>query len=134
MGKGPYFARQIRHNELFLLKNKRLPPPKAFARHGHHTLLDNEAILHDVRVYLSTQALGTVNPRTLCHHVNKVILPTLGIEGTIAESTARRWLRSKLGYECKESKKGMYVDGHERPDVIEERKVFIEQIFNKFER
>jgi hypothetical protein len=134
MGKGPYFARQIRHNELFLLRHQRLPPPKAFVRHGHHSLLDNEAILHDVRVYLAAQSLGGVNPRTLCQHVNNVILPTLGIKGTIAEATAHRWLRYKLGYECKEAKKGMYVDGHERPDVIEERNTFIEQIFNKFER
>ena len=96
MGKGPYFVHQIRHNELFLLKNHRLPPPKAFARHGHHTLLDNEAILHDIQVYLASQALGTVNPRILCQHVNKVILPTLGIKGTIAELTARRWLRLVL--------------------------------------
>jgi hypothetical protein len=123
MGKGPYFACQIRFNELYLLKNQRLPPPKAYVWHGHHTLLDNEALLHDIRVYLVTQSLGTVNPRLLSQHVNNVILPALGIRGAIADSTVRRWLRSKLGYdsECKESKKGVYVDGHERPDVIEER-------------
>jgi hypothetical protein len=134
MGKGPYFARQIRHNEMFLLQNKHLPPPKTFVRHGHHSLLDNEALLHNIRVYLATQALGNVSPRILCQHVNSVILPALGINGTIVESTAQRWLRSKLGYECKEAKKGIYVDGHERPDVIEERKVFVEQILNRFER
>ena len=134
MGKGPYFSRQIRQNELFLLKNQCLPPRKSFVRHGQHTLLDNEAILHDVRVYLATQALGTVNPRILCQHVNNIILPALGIKGAIADSTARRWLRSKLGYECKESRRGMYIDGHERPDVVEERKEFVDQIFNKFER
>ena len=132
MGRGPYFARQIRYNELYLLKHQHLPPPKAFVRHGHHTLLDNEALLHDVRVYLATQALGTVNPRLLAQHVNNVILPALGIRGAIADSTAQRWLRSKLGYECKEARKGLYVDGHERPDVVEERKEFI-AILNGFE-
>ena len=96
-------------------------------------LLDNESVLHDVRTYLVSQNLGTVAPRTFCHHVNAVILPALDIKATITESTAQRWLRLKLGYECKESKKGMYVDGHERPDVIKEREVFIGQIFNRFE-
>ena len=134
VGKGPYFACQIRHNKLYLLKNQRLPPRKSFAQHGHHTLLDNEALLHDVRIYLATQALGTVSPQIMSQHINNIILPALGINGTISESTACRWLRSKLEYECKESKKGMYVDGHERPDVIEERNQFIEQIFNKYER
>ncbi|KAI0245926.1 hypothetical protein BJV78DRAFT_1286974 [Lactifluus subvellereus] len=90
MGKGPYFARQIRHNELYLCRHRQLPPPNTFAQHGHHSLLDNEVLLHDVRMYLATQALGTVTPRTLCHHVNEVILPALKINGKIIESTAQR--------------------------------------------
>jgi hypothetical protein len=97
-------------------------------------LLDNEDVLHDVRAYLAAQALGTVTPRALHRHVNDVILPTLGINGKISEATAQWWLRFKLGYECKEAKKGMYVDGHEHPDVIIERCEFIEQILNKYER
>ena len=125
MGKGPYFARQIRQNELYLLKNQHLPPHKSFAQHGHHTLLDNETILHDVHIYFASQALGTVSPQILCQHVNNIILPALGIKRMIAETTAHWWLKSK---------KGMYVDGHERPDVIEERKEFVNQIFNKYER
>lgn len=133
MGKGPYFARQIRHNELYLLRHRQLPPPKSFVRHGHHTLLDNETVLHNVRMYLASQALGTVTPRIFCRHTNEVILPTLGIDTTITESTAQRWLRLKLGYQCKEAKKGIYIDGHERPDVIKEREEFIDQIFNRFE-
>jgi hypothetical protein len=128
MGRGPYFAHQIRHTELYLLKYRRLPLPKAFSRNGHHSLLDNEVVLHDVHVYLATQALGLVTPLSLCQHVNNVILPALEIEGTIVESTARRWLKFRLGYECKEAKKGMYIDGHERPDVIEEREAFLKQL------
>jgi hypothetical protein len=133
MGKGPYYARQIRYNELFLLKNHHLPPPGSFVKHGHHSLLDNEAVLHDVRVYLAAQSLGTISPRGLCHHVNDIILPALGIRGTIVESTAQRWLKFKLGYASKEGKKGMYVDGHERPDVIKERMAFLE-ILRGYER
>jgi hypothetical protein len=66
--------------------------------------------------------------------VNEVILPAFGIKGSIIESTAQQWLKFKLGYECKESKKGMYIDGHECPDIIEERSKFIEQILNRFEQ
>jgi hypothetical protein len=62
----------------------------------------------------------------LCHHINNIILPALGIQGTIVESTAQRWLKFKLGYESKEGKKGMYIDGHKRPDVIKEREAFLE--------
>jgi len=133
MGKGVYYARQIRYNELYLLKHHRLPPRKEYTRHGQYSLLDNEAVLHDVRVYLAAQSLGTVTPLMLCHHVNKTLLPALGIEATIAESTAQRWLKYRLGYECKEAKKGVYIDGHERPDVIKEREAFIDQI-DRYER
>lgn len=134
MGKGPYFARQIRHNELYLLRNCQLPPPRSYTRHGHHTLLDNESLLHNVRAYLASQDLGTVTPRTFSQHVNTVILPALGINATITESTAQRWLRLKLGYACKEARKGLYVDGHERPDVIKEREAFLDRIFKDFEQ
>jgi len=128
MGKGVYFARKIRYHELYLLKHHHLPPRKEYTRHGQYSLLDNEAILNDVRVYLAAQSLGTVTPRMLCHHVNHIILPALEIEATISEPTAVRWLKLRLGYECKEAKKGIYVDGHERPDVIKEREGFIDQI------
>ena len=136
MGRGPYFACQIRHMELYLSRHHHLPPSGDFARRGHHTLLDNETILHDVHAYLAAQALGTITPLKFRQHVNDVILPALGIDTTvtISEPTARRWLRFKLGYQCKEAKKGLYVDGHERPDVIKERKEFLDQIFNRFER
>jgi hypothetical protein len=46
----------------------------------------------------------------------------------ISELTARRWLKLRLRYECKEAKKGIYIDGHECPDVIKEREVFISEI------
>jgi hypothetical protein len=44
----------------------------------------------------------------------------LGIQATISESTAWQWLKFRLGYECKEAKKGIYIDGHEHPDMIKE--------------
>lgn len=42
----------------------------------------------------------------------------------IKSRTARRWLH-KLGFEYKDVKKDVFVDGHERPDVIEDREQFL---------
>ena len=89
--------------------------------------------MHDVRVYLATCVLGSVTPWTLCQHVNGILLPALGIKGSIVESTAQGWLKFRLGYQCKEAKRGIYIDGHERPDVIEERKEFINEL-DRYER
>lgn len=58
-----------------------------------------------------------------------MIIPSLGLNlngQKISEGSARRWL-AKLGYELKEVKKGVYVDGHEREDVVAYRKQFLEQ-------
>jgi hypothetical protein len=89
MGKGPYFARQICHDELYLRQHNHIPPPKRLAQDGHHTLLDNESVLHNVCAYLAAQSLGTVTPRAFFQHVNGVILPTLRIDRMISESTAQ---------------------------------------------
>jgi len=133
MGKGIYFACQICYHELYLLKHHHLPPRKEYTCHGQYSLLDNKAILHDIRIYLAAQSLGSVTPLTLFHHVNQVVLPALGIEAAISESTAQQWLKLRLGYQYKEAKKGLYIDGHEHPDVIKEREGFVEKI-NKYEQ
>ena len=133
--KGTHFARQIRRHEVYLLKHQRLPPTKAGAKHRQYTLLDHEAVLHGVRRYLAAQNLGTVTPKLLCRHVNKIILPALDMtqkHTSISERTSVNWLK-RLGYSCKDVKKGIYHDGHERPDVIEARKKYLEQIA-KYER
>lgn len=62
-----------------------------------------------------------ISPLLLGKHVNKVILPTLDLtekKASICKNTAINWSK-KLGYECKGVRKAVYVDGHERPDVIE---------------
>ena len=89
MGKGLHFARQICHLELHLLKHHQLPPRKGYTWNGQYSVLDNEAVLHGVRVYLTAQSLGTVTPLLLSQHVNDTLLPVLKIQGTICESTAR---------------------------------------------
>lgn len=62
--------------------------------------------------------------------VNNVIIPNLGLDlggQRITEQCARRWL-IKLGYRITEVRKGIYVDGHEREDVIKYRKWLLDEI------
>ena len=130
MGKGPYFARQMRYHEHYLIKHQKLPPSNSGARHGRYTLLDNQNILLAVRRYLAAKDLGTITPDELCRHVNITILPSLGYNGLmdrICSRTAINWLK-KLGYICKDVRKGIYVDGHERPDVIAYCEKFLEEM------
>jgi hypothetical protein len=132
---GTYFARQIRANEAHLLKHGRLPQSNKIGLHGHLTLLDNESVILGVRKYLAAQTLGSITTKAFCQQINEVIIPALGFTGKeaiISERTARNWLR-KLGYSCVEVRKGLYHDGHERPDVVEARKKFLDEMA-KYER
>ena len=54
--------------------------------------------------------------------LNDIILPSLGIfpSKPLCERTARHWL-VKLGWQCTTIKEGVYLDGHECPDVVKYR-------------
>jgi len=45
----------------------------------------------------------------------------------IRSRTARRWLK-RLGYNWQDVKKGVFLDGHERDDVVEYRRKFLEDM------
>ncbi|KAG1815092.1 uncharacterized protein BJ212DRAFT_1447403 [Suillus subaureus] len=93
MGKGPYFAQQIRHA----------------------TLLDNETVVQSVHQYLTSQNLGTIAPHNLCNHINKVIIPALGLmadTSSISERTSLNWLK-KLKYLCKNVQKGIFMSTYD---------------------
>ena len=98
-----------------------------FLQFRKHFLVNSVQSRHLFKMYLAAQKLGTITPKFLCKQVNEVILPTLGLtkkNASICECTAINWLK-KLGYERKDVKKGIYVDGHERPDVVEYREMFL---------
>jgi hypothetical protein len=41
-----------------------------------------------------------------------------------SKTTAHRWLK-RMGFEFKQYHKGIYIDGHERADVVAYRKEFL---------
>lgn len=131
MGKGPFFARQVRAHTAYLLKHGRLPPLQTKKRPGGHSLVDNEAVILSLRRYLALMGIGEITPIRLQQHVNGVIIPSLlsaqpnNTPQTISVRTARSWLR-KLGYFRTQAKKGVYIDGHDRPDVITARNEFLD--------
>jgi len=66
--------------------------------------------------------MGEVTPQKFHHTLTKQILPMLRfiIKDGLSERTARRWLIT-LGWRHMRVKKGVYMDGHERPDIIKYR-------------
>ena len=45
----------------------------------------------------------------------------------ITARTAKHWL-DKLGFEQLSSKKGIYIDGHERADVVKYQKLYLKKL------
>lgn len=128
-----HFARRIRSNALFFQAHGRLKPHRRGNLTTHACLLDNETIRQKCLAYLALQEVGEIKVRKFRNMIIEEILPriepldnTANLPlNTISFKTARKWLR-KLGYLRHTSKKGVYVDGHERPDVIESRKRFLQ--------
>jgi hypothetical protein len=122
-----YFARKVRalarHYQLF----EQLPIEKRGGNKNSRSLLDDPTVRSAARDWLTAQKAGDVTPSLFQRSLNMVILPTLGInlKKPLCERTARRWL-VKLGWRLTVIRKGVYMDGHERADVVEYRnKVFL---------
>ncbi|KAF7295664.1 hypothetical protein MIND_01106600 [Mycena indigotica] len=54
-------------------------------------------------------------------HLHLQSLARLRVKRNISVCTAQRWMK-KMGYRWKKEPKGMYLDGHERADVVDYRK------------
>jgi hypothetical protein len=133
-GTGVHFTRQIRflarHYQLFeqVTEEKR-------GTGGGRSLLKDERVQAATRAHLSTVPKGEVTPKGFHRALNERILPSLGfaLKAWLSERTARRWLIS-LGWRRTRVKKGVYMDGHERPDVVKYRNNIFLPLMASFER
>ena len=129
-GRGNWFARRVRalarHYQIF----EKLPVEKRGGAENSRSWLHNELVQTQTRNWLTLQKTGDVTPRKICHALNDTIFPEMNIalKNPISERTARRWL-IKLGWRRTVVRKGVYMDGHEREDVVKYRnQVFLPAI------
>ena len=64
---------------------------------------------------------------SFCGWINDELLPNESLEPGFPVETARKWLH-ELGFEVVAKKKGTFVDGHERKDVVEYRTKFLRKM------
>jgi len=121
-GTGIHFACWIWflacHYQLF----EQLPTERQGGDRGH-SLLNKEDIQVAARAHLSSLPTGDVTLKRFHHALHERILPSLGwiLRKLLSEHTARQWL-IKLGWQRMMLRKGVYMDGYERPDVVEYQK------------
>ena len=95
----------------------------------------NEDLNKTATEYIRANATvkGTPNMTAIdfCKWVNSKLLPNCTLEPgyprKISVETARKWLH-ELGFEVITPCKGIYIDGHEREDVVEDRKTFLRRM------
>ncbi|CAG8464817.1 16305_t:CDS:2, partial [Cetraspora pellucida] len=96
-------------------------------------LLNDELVSLQLAAYLRSVKFK-VNPETVKSYVEQKILPQLNVESlSISIRTAHRWMQ-KLGFYYKCHQQGVYVDGHERPDVVAYCHIFLQKVaeFDRF--
>ena len=121
-----YQARSIRNWARYFLENRRLPNH----RQGKHiktmSLIYDEDIASHCRRYLKSQINDSITAQSFANLVKDILhLETdLANSVLISERTAIRWLHH-LGMDYLKYCKGLYIDGHERPDIVEYRDAFL---------
>lgn len=129
--KGDYMARCIRKWGAHFIQTGEL----LIYRQGKHTklesLLNDEDFKEDCQAWLRQQKPESRSPGNLKRYIEETLFPKLMghiKKDTISEKTCRNYMHL-WGYKYDEKKKGVYYDGHERPDVIKYRKEWLKRMF-----
>ncbi|KAJ7061623.1 hypothetical protein C8F01DRAFT_1286424 [Mycena amicta] len=96
-----------------------------YGKNGLRASLDDEDI--SLALTLHLQSLGKyISAKTIIEFCGTPeMLERMGRTKPVSVFTARRWLK-KMGYRWKKRPRGLYVDGHERDDVVKYRQnVFV---------
>jgi hypothetical protein len=101
---------------LWLRSNKWSMDPAKLRAYVENTMLP------DARDKYCREVARDLMPKALCGYLELQLFPRIGVKvkKSISIHTARRWMR-KEGFAHMRCSKGVYIDGHERGDVVEYR-------------
>jgi len=126
---GPSASRMVRAWSKIFYDGQEFPPSRKGAHQKTVSLIDDEDVRADCLEYLRGLSESEVSPKSLLKFVNEELLPkyTGSPHSSICLRTAQNWLYV-LNFRFQERKKGVYVDGHEREDVVEYRREFLQRM------
>ena len=129
-------SRTVRRWRSEVIGNDGVLPESQQGRYQRSGVLwQNEELNKKAREYVRANAAVKGRPNLtsvdFCKWVNESFLPNCTIEPgfprRIGVEMARLWLHH-LGFEVLTARKGIFIDGHERPDVIETRTLFLRKM------
>ena len=133
LGKSDRSVRQWRTN---VLNNDGILPESKQGKYQRNGVLWNNEELNEkarqyIRVNSSVKGQPNMTCASFCKWVNKTLLPNSTLEPgyprSVSVETVRRWLH-ELGFEIITPRKGIFIDGHERQDVVDYRKEFLRRM------
>ena len=128
--------RTVREWRYIFFKNEGNFPDNQQGKYRRQGVLwKNEELNEAASDYFRANAVVKGKPNltsiSFCRWVNEYLLPNSilvpGYPRKISVQTARLWLH-ELGFQVLDKKKGIYIDGHERDDVIKNRKKFLRKL------
>ncbi|GBB88135.1 hypothetical protein RclHR1_14660006 [Rhizophagus clarus] len=133
--KGFYKAKQIRIWAKYWIEHGTLSKSLQGCNQKIKSIIDNEDVIERSLLFIREKG-GKTTPKEYQTFVKEVLFSQLGIDESkksISIKTSCVWLK-KLGLIPQSRKKGIYFDGHEREDVVEYRKEFLDKIliYEKF--
>ena len=105
-------------------------------KHSRYIVVDDEEYKDIALKWIRENAVVKGKPNLtatmFCEWLNTELLPLVAdhhpeAPKNVSTSTATRWLH-KLGFSPSSTKKGVYIDGHERQDVIDYRKLYLKKM------
>ena len=105
-------------------------------RYSRYIPIDDEeykdTALKWIRENATVKGKPNLTAATFCEWLNTELLPLVGnhhpeAPKKVSTATATRWLH-KLGFSPTSTKKGVYIDGHERQDVVDYRQLFLKKM------
>ena len=123
-----------KYNDDFFTNRGQFPETKR-GKYTQQCLLSNETLRLEAAMWVRENAYqkGAANmtAASFCQWVNETLLVQHNLDANlprrISVRTATQWLHH-LGLRPQSHKKGAYVDGHEREDVVKSRREFLQQI------
>ena len=110
-------------------------PSLKVGQYERQTLADDEEVRRKAtawaREHSNVKGQPNMTIQDFCQYLNNDLLPSLsflrGLPNKVSLETARKFLHN-LGFERVDTgKKGVYIDGQERPDVVQERAIFLQK-------
>ena len=130
IGKNERTVREWKHS--FFHNDGTFPDSQQGKYQRQGVLLQNEQLNEIASLFVRDNAVvkgkPNLNAISFCRWVNESLLPNSSLDPgyprEISVQTARLWLH-ELGFEVLDKKKGVYIDGHERDDVVQHRQRFL---------